>query len=123
MNSVLSSNRGNFLLIRLLQHRYPRVVDSQTTPLLQDYLSGSKPHQDQLLMEHQVVMEECDTKFRSYAQDVSATYPMMIGTDERLAARKQLTLFLAYEYMEDFDSTHCTPLPISYLSPPWSPVG
>ena len=29
----------------------------------------------------------------------------------------------ARKHMEDLDSTHCTPLPTSYLSPPWSPLG
>ncbi|XP_076436481.1 phosphatidylserine lipase ABHD16A-like [Babylonia areolata] len=123
MTSVLSSNRGNHLLIRLLQYRYPKIVDSDTTPLLEQYLSGTRQHQDSLMMEHLVVMEECEAKLRSYAHDISPAYPMLIGDEERPAVRKQLTLYLAYRYMEDYDSTHCTPLPAAYLSAPWSPVG
>ncbi|KAK7505112.1 hypothetical protein BaRGS_00003682 [Batillaria attramentaria] len=43
------------------------------------------------------------------------------GEEYSQAAKNQMTLFLAQTYMKDFDSTHCTPLPTSFFTPPWTP--
>ncbi|KAK7095408.1 hypothetical protein V1264_006820 [Littorina saxatilis] len=121
MIPVMASNRGNFLLVRLLEYRYPNVVNTDTIPLLKDFLRGTRQHQDAMLMEHRVNVEQCQTMIRTYAQEVSPTFPMRIGDQFTHTAVNQLALFLAHKHLEDFDSTHCTPLPPSFLSPPWSP--
>ncbi|XP_025113539.1 protein ABHD16A-like [Pomacea canaliculata] len=108
MMPVLSTNRGNFLLIQLLKYRYPMIVDNSTVPLLEQWLAASRGDQDNILMEHSVDMEQCAEEFRYYLQGPFPCLPY----GNRPAAKK---------YLEDFDSSHCTPLPPEYFRQPWSP--
>ncbi|KAL3859893.1 hypothetical protein ACJMK2_010078 [Sinanodonta woodiana] len=115
------SNRGNDLLIQLLQYRYPNIVDSTTVGLLREWVANERTGQADLLSEHQVEPNFCESVINSYVEAHSFTYPLEVGEGLPQAQKNQLALFLASKYMEDFDSTHCSPLPTSFLHEPWSP--
>jgi hypothetical protein len=34
--------------------------------------------------------------------------------------KRSIALYLATKYMKNFESTHCVPLPLSYIGEPWS---
>ena len=34
--------------------------------------------------------------------------------------KRSIALYLASEYLKNYESTHCVPLPLSYISEPWS---
>lgn len=117
----LYSNRGNYLLIKLLQHRYPHIVDDSTLELLADWLARLKPQQEDLWQTHEVDEEEGLAKIRSYIRSNSDTFPCDIGEGYSEEEKKKMTLYLASRYMVDFDSTHCNPLPASFFKKPWTP--
>ncbi|XP_062571680.1 phosphatidylserine lipase ABHD16A-like [Saccostrea cucullata] len=117
----LYSNRGNYLLIKLLQFRYPHIVDDSTLALLADWLARLKPQQEDLWQIHEVDEDECLAKIRSYIQSESDTFPCNIGEEYSVEDKKKMVLYLASRYMIDFDSTHCNPLPASLFKKPWSP--
>uniref|UniRef100_A0A8C1WDK3 Protein ABHD16A-like n=1 Tax=Cyprinus carpio TaxID=7962 RepID=A0A8C1WDK3_CYPCA len=83
----ITSNRGNDLLLKLLQYRYPKVMTEDAIRAVRQWLAAGTQ------------IEE--------------------GEDMTLEGRRQLALFLARKYMRNFETTHCTPLPISEFRPPW----
>ncbi|ELT91949.1 hypothetical protein CAPTEDRAFT_165072 [Capitella teleta] len=122
--SVIGSNRGNDLLIKLLQHRYPKVINDATMPYLREWVSKDKIHQALMLSKYNVDTDEaglCESTIGSHVQEHSLSYPSMLGEDLDRDTRIQLTLFLASKYMDDYDSTHCAPLPSTFFRSPWQP--
>jgi len=118
--SVISSNRGNDLLVKLLKNRYPFIVDESTLPVLNEWLSVDKQGQTVVWAKYGVRDDWCSTILTSYYDSTdSVSYPSQIGEDMHQNEKIQLTLFLASKYMEEFDSTHCTPLPIHFMHEPW----
>ncbi|XP_072176631.1 phosphatidylserine lipase ABHD16A-like [Diadema setosum] len=114
-------NRGNDLLIKILQSRYPNLLTEEVTQILRQFL-GISDHLNMLSMYSAFEVEDsaCLRTLKEYADKHSTKFPMLIGEDLPHAKKVQLTLFLTTKYMTDFDSTHCTPLPPSYFLPPWS---
>lgn len=118
--SVISSNRGNILLMKLLKHRYPCLVDEGTVSALREWLSFDKPGQTAVWQKYNVRDDWCSAIFKSY-YDVNTTtcFPSRIGEGLSLNEKNQLTLFLASKYMEEYESTHCSPLPTLFFHDPW----
>ncbi|KAL6489470.1 hypothetical protein MHYP_G00032110 [Metynnis hypsauchen] len=56
---------------------------------------------------------------QSYQTDRETPFPWSVGEDMTAEGRRQLALFLARKYMRNFETTHCTPLPISEFHMPW----
>ncbi|XP_060578398.1 phosphatidylserine lipase ABHD16A-like [Ruditapes philippinarum] len=120
--TAIHTNRGNFLLLKLLSHRYPKIVDNTTIPILEDYLSKEKAGQEVLMAAMEVDREWCTVAMRSYMEEAENTkFPLDIGTDYTEQQKTHMTLFLASKHMEDFNSTHCTPLPTQFFKQPWTP--
>nr|XP_022324622.1 protein ABHD16A-like isoform X1 [Crassostrea virginica] len=117
----LYSNRGNYLLMKLLQYRYPCIVDDSTLAVLADWLARLKPQQEDLWRSLEVNEEECLPQIRSFIQSNSNTFPCHIGKSYTDEEKKKMTLYLASRYMVDFDSTHCNPLPATFFRTPWTP--
>ncbi|KAM7282053.1 phosphatidylserine lipase ABHD16A [Ixodes scapularis] len=118
-SAQIQSNRGNNLLIGLLQHRFPKLVNEDTLWALRHWLSGDRSHQMVLWNEEGVDEEACTERLAAYAREHGASYPMMIGEGLDATVKIQLVLFLAKKHMVDFNSTHCTPLPPSLFHLPW----
>ncbi|XP_059157353.1 phosphatidylserine lipase ABHD16A-like [Physella acuta] len=117
---VLQSNRGNFLLLKLLQHRYPTIVDDTTLPVMREFLGKETISQIQMLEEKAVVYQECSKHFSAHVQDKGIHFPMNINVVDH-SLKVKLALFLITAHMENFESTHCTPLPVNFFHKPWMP--
>ncbi|XP_065339310.1 phosphatidylserine lipase ABHD16A [Cloeon dipterum] len=119
---ILATNRGNNLVIKVLQHRYPRLVEDKALDALYEWLSTAKStEQNYILKKFNVDEDLCASILSSYVSEYSNKYPMMIGGDDNFKeiTKIQLTLFLARRYLLDYNSTHCTPLPVRMFVLPW----
>ncbi|XP_053381480.1 phosphatidylserine lipase ABHD16A-like [Mercenaria mercenaria] len=121
--TAIHTNRGNFLLLKLLQARYPNIVDNTTKPVLEDWLSKEKGGQEVLMAALEVDREWCTVAMTSFMEEAeSTTFPLDIGADYTEQQKAHMALFLASNYMEDFNSTHCTPLPTQFFRQPWTAI-
>ncbi|KAH9508773.1 Protein abhd16a [Bulinus truncatus] len=118
---VLSSNRGNNLLLKLLKSRYPTIVDETTLPTMKDFLGRETVNQIQILRDKNVVYQECSNVFANHVLAEGLHFPMNIPVKDDQNLKIRLALFLITVQMENFESTHCTPLPMSYFHKPWVP--
>lgn len=88
--SKLSTNRGNDLLIKILSDRYPDLFGTDQYNLIRKYLSLQGPALTVfILSEHPGDMD-----------------------------KNKKVLFLLREYLVDYQSTHCTPLPTTCFQVP-----
>ncbi|XP_055947694.1 phosphatidylserine lipase ABHD16A-like [Argiope bruennichi] len=115
----IQTNRGNDLLIKLLQTRYPNLVNNDTLWALKEWLAGDKNHQSVLWSQQGVEEDLCNATIMSYIEENGADFPLMIGEHMSSDMKVQLVLYLAEKYMVDFDSTHCVPLPGRAFQLPW----
>ncbi|XP_018335468.1 protein ABHD16A [Agrilus planipennis] len=116
---ILSSNRGNNLLIKLFKYRYPLIMNDAQLKILQEYFSYTGPKQDDFYRISGVNSDLCRSLLESYISENSKSYPMRIGEDMDDNQKTQMVLYLARKYMKDYKSTHCTPLPRDMFQAPW----
>lgn len=116
--SILT-NRGNDLLIKVMQTRYPKLVTDETLWVLKDWVSGDKTHQTVLWNQQGVEDALCEASISSYIEENGFSYPLDLGDGLPLDMKRQLVLYLADKYMLDFDSTHCVQLPSRLFQLPW----
>jgi len=111
----VSTNRGNFLLKKLLNHRYPSLFSSASVvKALDEFLAVKQSSQRDILQR----LNESASKFQTMVATEGASVGDLLETDQQ---KVQLALFLASKYMVEFDSSHCTPLPFRYFTRPWDP--
>ncbi|XP_044766983.1 phosphatidylserine lipase ABHD16A isoform X2 [Coccinella septempunctata] len=115
----ITTNRGNFLLKKLLWRRYPLIFGSSQMNLLEEFLSLPSSKQDTLLRTHEVNESECISLLQSYISEYSKSFPLKIGEDFGTLEKNKMSLFLASKYLKDFKSTHCTMLPPEMFQLPW----
>ncbi|KAK7147535.1 hypothetical protein R3I94_010151 [Phoxinus phoxinus] len=116
----IMSNRGNDLLLKLLQYRYPKVMTDDAVRAVRQWLAaGTQIEGESVYTGYEVDDDWCLSVLQSYQTDRETLFPWSVGEDMTLEGRRQLALFLARKYMRNFDTTHCTPLPISEFRPPW----
>lgn len=107
----ITTNRGNYLLKKILKKRYPAVLADDA---LTEWLSTTGSQQRKLLEEKNVNKEACQRIIDSYVYDHGPTFPFSeLGKGMDQDIKEQITLYLAGEYMVDYSSTHCVPLPSS----------
>lgn len=117
----ITSNRGNDLLVKLLQFRYPKVMAEEGVRVVREWLSASNPLQETALYSRYEVHDDwCVSVLQSYRSEHGHIFPWTVGEDMTPEGRRQLAIFLAHKYMRNFDATHCTPLPASEFPLPWS---
>jgi len=119
----LEKNRGNDLLINLLQYRYPRVIDSETLPTLRDWLGTEGGPREALIRKFRVDDGPLIHDLQQYIKEHGASFPMLIGDTWFVEKKTKMTLYLARKHMIDFDSTHCTPLPTELFHFPQDEIG
>lgn len=121
--TMISSNRGNFLLEKILLHRYPHIFsDAEERKLLAEYLSAEEANRREILSQNKVDDDSLPTLINSSVEEWDGVYPCKLGQNIRMhEVKKQLVLFLATKYMVDFDSSHCTPLPVRFFNH-WDPL-
>ncbi|KPP77652.1 abhydrolase domain-containing protein 16A-like, partial [Scleropages formosus] len=116
----IMSNRGNDLLLKLLQFRYPKVMTEEGVRAVRQWLGAtSSVEEASVYSSYEVDDDWCVSVLQSYQTDRETLFPWSVGEDMALEGRRQLALFLARKYMRNFETTHCTPLPHSEFYPPW----
>ncbi|XP_064407910.1 phosphatidylserine lipase ABHD16A isoform X2 [Latimeria chalumnae] len=117
----IMSNRGNDLLLRLLQFRYPNIMTEEGIRAVREWLSASNAIQEaSVYSQYEVDDDWCTSVLQSYKSEHSEVFPWSVGEDMTSEGRRQLALFLARKYMRNFDATHCTPLPPQEFQLPWT---
>ncbi|MBN3299904.1 ABHGA protein, partial [Amia calva] len=116
----IMSNRGNDLLLRLLQFRYPKVMTEDGIRAVREWLgAGTNIEEASVYSRYEVDDDWCTSVLQSYQTDLATEFPWSVGEDMTSEGRRQLALFLARKYMRNFDTTHCTPLPYAEFHSPW----
>ncbi|XP_026541220.1 protein ABHD16A isoform X1 [Notechis scutatus] len=117
----IMSNRGNNLLLKLLQHRYPKIMTEEGLRIVREWLEASTPMEEASMYSHYEVEDEwCLSVLKSYQAEEGDEFPWSVGEDMTLDGRRQLALFLARKHLQNFEATHCTPLPPQEFHLPWS---
>ncbi|KAK0065913.1 phosphatidylserine lipase ABHD16A, partial [Biomphalaria pfeifferi] len=75
---LLSSNRGNNLILKLLKFRYPTIVDESTIPIMKEFLAKETVQQVQMLKDKNVVYQEISNIFAVHIQESGLHFPMNI---------------------------------------------
>ncbi|XP_048587030.1 phosphatidylserine lipase ABHD16A isoform X2 [Nematostella vectensis] len=116
----ISTNLGNILLVKLLKHRYPNLLDREARMVLDEFLAA--PEQNiklGLWTSMNVDVEECNLKLKEYTEQHGKTFPMKIGHDMPPEKRIHMLMFLVLQHLMDFDAAHCIPLPSTEFRLPW----
>ncbi|KAF6087239.1 abhydrolase domain containing 16B [Phyllostomus discolor] len=129
----VKGNRGNELLLRLLQHRYPAVMAREGLAVVARWLRASTLAQEAALYARYRVDDQwCLTLLRSYRarcedeQDDGQAwgphglpFPWLVGQGLSRRRRRQLALFLARKHLKNVEETHCSPLEPEDFQLPW----
>ncbi|XP_071276616.1 phosphatidylserine lipase ABHD16A isoform X2 [Agelaius tricolor] len=117
----IASNRGNDLLLKLLQHRYPKVMAEEGLGAVREWLEAATPEEQSSVLRRSPPDERwCRGRLREWAGDRSPPFPWAIGEDLSPAQRRQLALYLAQQHLQNFEASHCTPLPPQAFRLPWA---
>lgn len=95
----MEKNRGNDLLINLLQYRYPRVIDSDTLPTLREWLGTEGAHREALIRKFEVDDGQSIQDLKQYIVEHSSSFPMLIGDSWLVEKKTKLTLHLVRDYI------------------------
>uniref|UniRef100_A0A8C1A9K8 Abhydrolase domain containing 16A, phospholipase n=2 Tax=Cyprinus carpio TaxID=7962 RepID=A0A8C1A9K8_CYPCA len=121
----IMSNRGNDLLLKLLHQYQPEFLAGFVLLPLFNLALLSRMFflcsSESVYTGYEVDDDWCLSVLQSYQTDRETLFPWSVGTCFKHSShgRRQLALFLARKYMRNFETTHCTPLPISEFRPPW----
>uniref|UniRef100_A0A9L0RCU0 Phosphatidylserine lipase ABHD16A n=2 Tax=Equus TaxID=9789 RepID=A0A9L0RCU0_HORSE len=116
----IMSNRGNDLLLKLLQHRYPRVMADEGLRVVRQWLEASSQLEEASIYSRWEVEEDwCLSVLRSYQAEHGPDFPWSVGEDMSADGRRQLALFLAQKHLQNFEASHCTPFPAQNFQMPW----
>ncbi|XP_061298298.1 phosphatidylserine lipase ABHD16A [Pezoporus flaviventris] len=117
----IASNRGNDLLLKLLQHRYPKIMADEGTRIVREWLETATPAEERALAQRCPVDERwCHAVLEAFAGDRDPPFPWSLGEDLSVEERQQLALFLAQKHLQNFEASHCTPLPPQAFRLPWT---
>uniref|UniRef100_A0A3Q3RPB7 Abhydrolase domain containing 16A, phospholipase n=1 Tax=Mastacembelus armatus TaxID=205130 RepID=A0A3Q3RPB7_9TELE len=126
------SNRGNDLLLKLLQFRYPKIMTDEGIRVIRQWLGASNHLEEASVYSgYEVDDDWCVSVLQSYQADRDVLFPWSVGNSALFArwpptplilhSSSLLSIFLskARKYMRNFETTHCTPLPASEFHSPW----
>ncbi|XP_061216346.1 phosphatidylserine lipase ABHD16A isoform X3 [Neopsephotus bourkii] len=117
----IASNRGNDLLLKLLQHRYPKIMADEGTRIVREWLEAATPAEERALAQRCPVDEcWCHAVLEAFAGDRDPPFPWSLGEELSVEERQQLALFLAQKHLQNFEASHCTPLPPQAFRLPWT---
>ncbi|XP_064330035.1 phosphatidylserine lipase ABHD16A [Phalacrocorax carbo] len=117
----VASNRGNDLLLKLLQHRYPKIMADEGVAIVREWLEAPTPAEQRGVSQRCPVDEGwCRSVLVAFAGDRDPPFPWGLGEELAADERRQLALFLAQKHLQNFDATHCTPLPPQAFRLPWA---
>jgi hypothetical protein len=92
---VLATNRGNNLVLKTLQHRYPHLTEGKALEALHEWLAASGGgEQNAILQRHRVDEDACAATLHAHVAQHSNRFPLSLGADLPDNTRAQLALFL-----------------------------
>jgi hypothetical protein len=107
-----------------LSTRYPYIFDGNTIPYIRTWLSAKTDlDRSRILKSYSSDIESCEGRLHDYIEANSRTYPINIGNkDATLSNDEKLTLafYLSDKYLVNYESSHCTPLPLNLFVEPWT---
>lgn len=113
----ISSNRGNYLLLKLLSHRFPNIFKTSQVTYIMDKISRPLESSDIRDKANDVNVVK---KIASYiSENNQSSYPLLIGEDFSSEERTEMADYLLRKHFEDYTSSHCTPLPGEFFKLPW----
>ncbi|XP_051632388.1 phosphatidylserine lipase ABHD16A [Manacus candei] len=117
----IASNRGNDLLLKLLQHRYPKLVVDEGLRVVREWLEAATPEEESAVLSRCPPSDRwCREQLEAFAGDRNPPFPWTLGEDLSPAQRQQLALYLAQKHLQNFEASHCTPLPPQAFRLPWA---
>ena len=91
----LQTNRGNFLLAKVLQHRYPNLFsDIEVRKVLSEYLSVEETIRKEMMVQHQVEDEAIQNVVSRSMEEWDGAYPCTLGQGIISQVKQQIVLFL-----------------------------
>lgn len=113
----ISTNRGNYLLLKLLTSRFPNIfLSTQTEYVLEKISRAVETGALREREEDTVVLK----KIATHIEDTNQTsYPLTIGDQYSEQERTEMADYLLRKHFEDYKSSHCTPLPTDLFRTPW----
>lgn len=109
----LTTNRGNHLLVKLLKARYPHLWTDETETVIWTWFGVSAHKKDLIYEKYGVNLDVCKKEYELHKNKHNRQYPLTFGKDFSSTEKIHMLLYLASIYMNDYPSTHCTPLPSS----------
>ena len=92
---MISTNRGNFLLVKILQHRYPNLISVGTLKVLEEYLSAVDDSARTKILTENDVNESLQEVVTAGVEKWDGVYPCKLGEAiQSLKIKQQLVLFL-----------------------------
>jgi len=115
---VPDTNRGNTLLLSILQHRYPKIFIKESVEFVKKFLGVFDVRGQAEII--RVSNQDASLNEARLALDTDTpTFPLDIGEEWTVDVKKSTALYLSRMHMDHFDATHCMPLPSMYLKLPW----
>ncbi|KAK4293852.1 hypothetical protein Pmani_033483 [Petrolisthes manimaculis] len=118
----LSCNRGNNLLLMLLQSRYPKLFTTISTRVLQHMLAQEPVFIKSIMKEYHVDDNQCSCILDAYITHNGISYPMTIGENMNIHEKTQLLLYLSSKYLLNLNNGHNFQLPHELFRQPWNPL-
>ncbi|XP_028926739.1 protein ABHD16B isoform X3 [Ornithorhynchus anatinus] len=124
--SEVEGNRGNRLLLRLLQHRYPHVMVPESVGAVNRWLAAANlAHEEEMYRHYRVDDTWCLAILKAYRDRAwpdggRGHFPWSVGVTLPPKKRRQLALFLARKHLKNVEATHCCPLEPEEFQLPWT---
>ena len=80
--------------MKLLQYRYPHLVDSVTIPHLQQWLNSDSKEREEINKDLDIHNGTCLQLLKQHIVEHSLSFPMQIGKDYSERKRSQMVIFL-----------------------------
>lgn len=114
----MSTNRGNYLLLNLLTFRFPNIFGEKQIEHIMNKLRQPVDATDS--DDHQGEDKSVLMKIAAYiSENNQSNYPLLIGENYSEPQRLEMADYLLRKHFEDYNSSHCTPLPSELFRLPW----
>nr|VZI08415.1 unnamed protein product [Spirometra erinaceieuropaei] len=127
------SNRGNYLLVKLLKYRFPFLFTEESEQRLWQFILLGAAQQEEFLATKNIVDDLMEPilqrELRKHVPPGQSTledqaelsFPSNLGNSGVSEAQKiQILIYLASKYFKEVFGTHCTPLDPVAFTEPWS---